>query len=887
MNTSKPLNWSVENTRQLNLPIAEVIDELMTQVSRQSNVILQAEPGAGKTSMVPLCLLTHLNPKKKILLLQPRRIAARNAAYRLAELINEPVGKRIGYRVRNDAKVSSETRIEVITEGILIRMLQSDPELSQVSLIIFDEFHERSLDSDLSLAFCLEVQQTLRDDLKLLVMSATLEHQNLSQLMMNCPVLLSAGRSYPVTIDYVNPNPRSATQSAFDRMETWKSLLVSAVSEVMTDDSLSYPGILIFLPGVAEIHQAAEILKATIKKHPNYQLVEFYGDMPFEQQQHIFRADATQPRIILSTNIAETSVTIDGIGAVIDTGLMKQSVFDPNVGFNRLHKVRVSKASATQRAGRAGRLSAGRCIRLWNESEKLREQNVADIQREDLASFALELALWGISQVNELKLLDYPNPGALEQARALLKQLNGLDEANRITARGKLLQKLPVHPRLASMLLYSIERDCMSFGCLIAAMIEQKDIFKGEARLQPDFYSRLVFVLDQIGNRNQAPAIRRLLTDAKKLFKQLSQLNDLGGIQSQATQNQANQNQAKSPQKSFDDLFKISKNDFEKLEQASFLLAIAFPDRIAQPRGQGYKLANGSGAIMDAPLSNAPRLVVAVVMGGHSKTSKIFQAIELSENALESHFTEHIVEKTVTQWDTKSQSVKASVQRCYYELVLSESPIKDVDAALVTEALLQGIRQNGLPWDEHSKSLLARINRLRQLPQFAQEFPDFSEAYLLNNLSEWLAPFIQGLTKLSQVTAERLNQALMAKLDWTTQQKLEQLMPVKLKVASGSQIKIDYVSADKPILAVKLQEMFAEKQTPCVANGQIKVVIHLLSPAGRPLAITEDLASFWANAYQEVKKQMKGRYPKHPWPDDPLSATATRHTKKRANKSGA
>lgn len=844
----------------IDLPIADVIDKLQQSFIQNKNIILQASPGAGKTTIVPLVLLQQLKSGQKILLLQPRRIAARNAALRLSQILEEEVGQTVGYRVRNETKVSGLTKLEVITEGILIRMLQSDPELGDVGLIIFDEFHERNLDSDLGLAFSLEVQQTLRDDLKLMIMSATLDLNNLPELLNNAPLITCDGRSFPIDIEYL-----SKANAGVHRLSSWKKQLVPAVLNGINNSSSQAKNILVFLAGMAEINWAEKQLIPLLETHSNYQLVKFYGDLPFQQQQKVISPEHDKATIILSTNIAETSVTILGVGTVIDSGLQRENYFDPNVGFNRLRTVRISKASATQRAGRAGRLIAGRCIRLWPESEILREQSIPDILREDLTSLSLELATWGIQYVSHLSLLDQPNQGALQQARQLLIELNALDAEYKITRHGIRIHSLLTHPRLANMLIRSLELGCETLACIVAALIEEKDIFVGEARKDSNFSARVSFLIEQaIGNRSNW-ACKQVLVRASKLHAKLKSVYEL----------------EKDKKTHTNKLFKVDSSIYSEMAFVGILMAIAFPDRIAIKRGQGYRLANGTGAIVESPLSNDSELVVAVVLGGQGKTAKIFQSTGLSLAELEANFSDLIIDKEMTQWDQSSQSVKAYTERRFGAITLAKKSIAQPNKELVLKGLLDGIKQHGFPWSDSLRQLQARITRIRALPEFIQEFPDMSDESLIQGVDTWLAPYLHGLNKLSQVSNQLFFKAFTGLLDWNSLKRLDELMPERITVASGSSIKIDYLNPDKPILAVKLQEMFGEEESPKIANGRMSLLIHLLSPAGRPLAITEDLASFWENGYIDVKKQMRGKYPKHPWPDDPLSAVATRHTKNR------
>lgn len=850
----------IQKIFEFDLPIVKVIDELRQSLKSNKNLILQASPGAGKTTIVPLVLLAELTKSKKILLLQPRRIAAKNAALRLAQILGEKVGLTVGYRIRNETKVSQSTKIEVITEGILIRMLQSDPELSDVSTVIFDEFHERSLESDLGLAFSLEVQQTLRDDLKLLIMSATLDLSNLSNLLNNAPLIICPGRNFPVDIEYL-----SDASVSNQRLAGWKNQLVSAVARAVDNSSSQAKNILIFVAGIAEINWAEKQLQPLVEKYNDYQLLKFYGDLAFAQQQQIISPKNDDPKIIISTNIAETSVTIKGIGTVIDSGLQRESHFDPNVGFNRLRTVRISQASATQRAGRAGRLSEGRCIRLWRDSETLREQSTPDIVREDLTGLSMELAAWGIQDVSQLSLLDLPNQGALQQARELLLELNALDPEYKITSHGKKIHRLLVHPRSANMLLRSVELKCQTLACIVAAMLEDKDVFVGESRKNPDFSARVSYLIEQSFKEQPNWNCKQILIRANKIFAQLASIS----VSDKNATGLSKKN------------FKVDSAIYDELSFTGILVAITFPDRVAIKRGEGYRLANGTGAMLDSPLSKDSELVVVVTLGGQGKTAKIFQAVDLSFAELESNFTDQIIQKQSTKWEQNSQSVQAFEERCFGAITLTKKRLTKPDSELIQKGLLVGIKQNGLPWTDNLRQLQARVCKLRALPEYQEQFPDFSDQTLISELHRWLAPYLDGLTKLSQLRSQLLSEALTAQLDWDTLKRLDKLMPERIKVASGSLIRVDYLASEKPVLAVKLQEMFGESESPKIAEGRVSLLIHLLSPARRPLAITEDLASFWQNGYLDVKKQMRGKYPKHPWPDDPLTAVATGRTKQR------
>ncbi|WP_196140345.1 ATP-dependent helicase HrpB [Aliikangiella sp. G2MR2-5] len=831
---------------KLDLPISRHLAAICAQVCTHSSLILQAEPGAGKTTLVPLALLPLLEPDKRILVLEPRRLAARTAAVRMAEILGETVGETVGYRIRHEVKIGKSTRVEVITEGILTRMLQTDPELPDVGIIIFDEFHERSVDADLGLAFALEVQSGLRDNLKLLVMSATLQADNLKRLMPDAPVIQCEGKCFPVEVEYISPG------NSFD----WRSVLVDGVAKALIKSSKD---ILVFLPGQSEIEQAKNIIENAEFFHEGLVIHTLFGNLPFEKQQRALLPERKRRKIILSTNIAETSLTIEGVDCVIDCGLFRQNVFDPNSGFNRLETTRVSLASATQRQGRAGRLSAGLCIRLWTKSDTLRAQGVPEILRVDLAGFMLEAALWGVTDVSELALLDLPNRGMMSQAQSLLQSINALDSSNRVTAYGKQISQLGVHPRLAHLLFQSIQLGAAEIGCLLASMLEEKDIFIGEQSKQIDILARIEFLLH---SNNQNRRSSNILRQKSVLYNRIKPyLRD------------SKVNQKSAP---------------ESLSDASQLLALAFPDRVAKRRGSGYLLASGRGAQIEPCYDTGAEYIVACQLGGRDRKAKIFLAIDIDVSTIESTFASQITDSKKVCWDKARQSVIAENQRLFGKLVLTSTPCSEVTDGEVASGLIDGIQLLGvdsLPWSDKLRQWQHRILKLRSLSDFAELFPDVSDEALLISAESWLMPFLSGLSKISQVTEKIFGDALMSILDWDSQQILNKLMPEKIQVASGSWVKLDYVSAQQPVLAVKLQEMFGEKDSPEIANGQIKVIVHLLSPARRPLQVTSDLASFWTNGYEAVKKEMKGRYPKHPWPDDPLTAVATNLTKRRLNQS--
>ena len=770
-------------------------------------------------------------------------MAARNAAIRMSELVAEPVGQLIGYQVRNERKTSRRTRIEVITEGILTRIIQSDPELKGIGLVIFDEFHERSLDADLGLAFTIDVVDSLRDDLKILIMSATLDELNIEKILPNAKVINSTGRGFPVTTEYLAPT----------RLKDWKSVLTAAVEKGLLQ---AKGNLLVFLPGVAEINAAESLIRSSRINLQDIEILQLHGRLEFSLQKKVLKPDNHQRRIILSTNIAESSLTIPGVYCVIDSGLERVGRFEPSVGFNRLITSRISKASSTQRAGRSGRIGPGYCIRLWAESESLKNHQDAEILRADLAPFVLEIANWGVSNLDELSLIDKPNLGAFSQAQSLLVQLEAIDENYRITTHGKSVLDLAVSPRFAHMILLANSSE-LKLACLLAAMLEERD--SSSSSKYSNFY---LWLSDFLANFKKQRNSNSVLIQLKKLLKKT----------------------VSSDEKLNEDLLNSIKGISEIESVSSRLIALAFPERIAKKRGAGYLLVNGSGAILPEEAHCDAELIVAIELGGRSKEGKIFRYVEIDKCVVETLFENQVVDVENIEWDKRTAAVKASQQRKLGSIVLSESPIQNPNPEQIARGLMTGIRQKrleNLNWQESTLALLKKLSLLSSVKRFENDFPKLNFNCLSDKLEEWLMPFLNGINRLEQVSSEILHDAVLSCLDYQQQIKLNELMPDKLLVASGSQIKIDYISGERPVLSVKLQEMFGEKESPKIADGEISLLVHLLSPAQRPLQITEDLHSFWLNGYESVKKEMKGKYPKHPWPDDPMTAVATRHTKKR------
>lgn len=825
------------------LPIDAILPDVRETLGRHRALVLEAPPGAGKTTRVPLSLLDEpWLAGRKILMLEPRRLAARAAAQRMADLLAEKVGETVGCTVRFERRVSERTRIEVLTEGILTRRLQSDPELAGVGLVIFDEFHERHLDSDLALALCADAAEGLRDDLRLLVMSATLDGERVAELL-RAPSLRSEGRSYPVTVQYLpegadGPLPQAAA---------------AAVRRAVRQES---GDILVFLPGAGEIRRTAEVLggEGGLLIHP------LYGNLSQQAQQAAIVPDPQGRRkVVLATNIAETSLTIEGIRVVIDGGWMRVPRFDPAAALTRLETVRVSRASAEQRKGRAGRLGPGVCYRLWSEKtqEGLVPYNMPEILTADLAGLALELARWGVTDPADLQWLDEPSLGSWLQARELLTGLDALDGRGLITAEGQAMARMPTHPRLAHMLYRAKGLGAGSLACDVAALLEERDILSGTSR-DCDFVSRV-------------EALSRFRRDGRAAARAL-------GADPEAC------SRAERAAKQFRRL--LGEADTMETEVGiGLLLALAYPDRVAQPRSGNatrYRLANGRGAKLAPECPMAGRWLVAANLGGNGTELVVRLAATTSREELEEHLPEHLTAGERVEWDARSESVVAASEVRFGKLVLESEPLGHPDSGAVAATMLEGIRQMGLqalPWSDEAKRLRARIAFLHHhFPE--QEWPDLSDSALAGSL-DWLAPFLTGIRRRDHLRQLNMAAILLARLEWDQQQKLEEGAPERVALPSGRNARLDYSEPESPVLAVKLQEMFGQADTPRVGWGRVPVTLHLLSPAQRPIQVTRDLKGFWERTYAEVKKELKGRYPKHPWPDDPWSAVPTGRTKKR------
>ncbi|MGH8278148.1 MAG: ATP-dependent helicase HrpB [Gammaproteobacteria bacterium] len=827
-----------------NLPIDVLLPELRTVLAQSHTAVIEAPPGAGKTTRAPLALLDAAwLAGRKLVVLEPRRLAARAAAQFMARTLGEPVGKTIGYRVRMETRVSARTRIEIVTEGVLLRLLQADPALADYGLVIFDEFHERSLSADLALTLCLDMQAVLRPDLRLLVMSATLDGAAVAKFLGDAPRLRATGRSFPVTTHY----------RALDSHASLEPQVIRVLDQVLAGEP---GGVLVFLPGTREIRRVAAGL--TERVPPGTQLRLLYGDLGLEEQDAaILPAPAGQRKLVLATSIAETSLTIEDVRVVVDAGLARVPRFDPVSGLTRLVTQRVSQASADQRRGRAGRLAPGVCYRLWGEAERLEVRTAPAILHADLAPLVLELAAWGSVDPQKLHWLDPPPTGAVAQAAALLQQLGALDVVRRITAHGKALLQLPLHPRLAHMVVKGAERGTGSSACLLAALLSERELLPREARRQTDVAPRLE-ALAQAGGTPKRPSVGRL----RRLWAVAQDIARAAAVDT---------GRGCSP------------------EHAGLLLALAYPDRVARRRPGGaprYLLSNGRGAFLEADdaLAGSDWLAVAA-LDGNPREARIFLAAHLEESVLRQVLADQIIWRERTEWDVNASAVSAVREQCLGAIVLESGMLANPDPERSVQLLLAAIRRAGvgcLPWTAALRNWQARVLLLRGLQ--GERWPDISDEHLAATLEVWLAPHLAGVARLRQLSALPLQVVLESPLDYRQRQKLDELAPEHFRVPTGAQIRLDYTAGATPVLAVRVQELFGLDVTPCIVNGRVPLLLHLLSPAGRPLQVTRDLPGFWRASYAEIVKEMRGRYPKHPWPDDPLHAQPTRHTKRRRGK---
>lgn len=823
----------------MTLPVHSVLEELRDVLARKRLAVLEAPPGAGKTTVIPLALLdADWLAGRRIIMLEPRRLAAKNAARFMSRILGEQPGETVGYRVRLETRVGKATRIEVVTEGVLTRMLQDDPALEGVGLLIFDEFHERNLQGDLGLALALDAREHLRDDLALLVMSATLDGARVAALLDDAPVVRTLGRQYPVETRHQGVVAEEDIAIATAR----------AALELMTQEAGS---LLAFLPGAGEIRRAVAWLAERVPA--DVELAPLYGDLsPAEQDRAIRPSGANRRKLVLATNIAESSLTIEGVRLVVDSGLERAPLFDPGSAMTRLVTRRISQASADQRRGRAGRMEAGVCLRLWREADTARMSAhiMPEILVADLAPLVLELAGWGIAQPERLRWLDAPPAAACSQARELLCELGALDERFRITPTGRSMLGLPVHPRLAHMLLAARDAGLGELGCVLAALLEERDPLS--ATRDADIDLRIRALASGVGiARGQ-----RL-----RMLQSAAQIAARAGM-----------------------TFNVMKtNTIAHAERSAFLIAAAYPDRIAQRRpgrDPRFRMAGGRGAMLDRDdsLAQAEWLAVASVAGG-GREARILLAAELHADDV-ARLEAEAGETVDVRFDAASLAVVARRVRKVGSLVLEEHPVP-VPAERAVPALLDGIRAAGidvLPWDSETRSLCERAETLRRIEPDA--WPRCDAASLLASLDDWLAPFIQGVTKLAALSPQVMRQALAHRLGHENARRLDDQAPREFELPSGQRVRIDY-SGEFPVLAARIQQFFGLHETPAVAGGRLPLMLQLLSPANRPMQVTRDLASFWKNTYPDVRKDLRGRYPKHAWPEDPWTAPPRARSVKR------
>jgi ATP-dependent helicase HrpB len=827
------------------LPIAGALPALRTSLKDHNNVLLEAPPGAGKSTFVPLALLdAPWLAAKKILMLEPRRLAARAVATRMARLLGEPIGQTVGYRTRLETKVSRDTRIEVVTEGILTRMVQSDAELPDVGIVIFDEFHERSLNADLGLAFCFESQQTLREDLRLLVMSATLDLEPLSALLDGAPVIRSSGRSFAVETRYV---PR--------RNDLHLELqMASIVRRAMTEHD---GDVLCFLPGAAEIIRVQRNLEAQ-GLGPGIRVMPLYGDLSSAAQDAALEpAPKGQRKIVLATTIAETSLTIEGIRVVVDSGLRRYAEFDPATGMSHLVTVKISQAAADQRRGRAGRISEGVCYRLWSEGVQstLAPHTAPEIVSADLAPLALELSCWGVADAASLRWLDPPPAAPLAQARELLGQLDAIDAGFRVTAHGLSLSRMGAHPRLAHMLARSRSMGATRLACDIAAVLSERDILRATPGARDADLRLRISVMR--GETETLPA--GISVDSRAL--------------SQASRSSVDWQRR---------LASHSPETADPHTATGALLALAYPDRIARARSDDgrYLLANGRGARFAEPQAlTKSEFIVAAELDGADRDARIFLAAPVALSELQVLFDTRIVEDATIVWDERANAIRARRERRLGALLLESSELRSPDPEAMHAATLAGLKALGLsvlPWTPDIDQWRARVGLVRRYSVPSPEpWPDLSDEALLDTLDDWASPWVAGFTRKEHFARMDLGGALRSRLSHAQSAILDREAPTHYVVPSGSRIPIDYLDGEVPTLSVRLQEMFGLHATPQVAAGKLPLLLKLLSPARRPVHITRDLVSFWERGYHEVKKDLKGRYPKHYWPDDPYTAEPT------------
>ena len=827
----------------MTFPIDPLLPRIRASLATHPRLVLEAPPGAGKTTQVPPALLDEpWLAGRKIVMLEPRRVAARAAAHFMARQRGEDVGGTVGYRIRFENRVSASTRIEVVTEGILTRMLQDDPMLEEVGALLFDEFHERHLSADLGLALALDVQAGLREDLRIVVMSATLDGERLANLL-DAPRLSSAGRSFPVSIAHFASRRDEAPEHQTRR----------AVEHALAQ----HPGdVLVFLPGQREISRVESLLAPSQAAD----ILALHGELPVEAQSRVLQPDPDgRRRVVLATNVAESSVTLPGVRVVIDSGLAREPRYDPNSGFARLDVVNIAQASADQRAGRAGRVAEGWAYRLWPESQRLEPQRRPEMAQVELAGLALELAAWGDA---DLRFVDAPPPGALAAARELLHRLGAL-EGGSITPLGRRMLALGTHPRLAAMLLAPRDRVEQALACDLAALLEARDPLRSRSDSLAERWQALAaFRAGRIGPEASRSSLAALDQAAKQWRRRL-RLDTAPPPDAPA-------------------------------HLLGDVLLHAFPDRIGRQHPSDpyrYLLANGrSVKLFDDSTLYGERWIVASELRDEARDARVLRATPLDETRLREDFPQRFITEDRVLWDANTRGIAAVRETRFDRIVIESRPLAKPDPARYADALVDAVRQLGLralPWTPAQEQWRARVRCLRAWMPELEGLPDLSDAALLDSLDDWLKPALAGKTRLDALDEQAFGEALKSATPWAMRQKIDALAPTRIQVPSGMERTIEYAYDDEtdapiaPVLAVKLQELFGLADTPRIADGRVPLTLHLLSPGGKPLQITQDLKGFWDRTYPEVKKEMKGRYPKHPWPDDPWSATATHRAKPR------
>jgi ATP-dependent helicase HrpB len=850
------------------LPIDAALPELRRALREHASAVLTAPPGAGKSTVVPLVLLDEpWAAGKRMLMLEPRRLAARAVALRMAQTLGEPVGRTVGYRMRLDTKVSRDTRIEVVTEGVLTRMLQTDPELEGAAAVLFDEYHERSLQADLGLALTLDARASVTPHLKILVMSATLDGAAVSRLLGDAPVITAHGRSFPVETRYAGKGlpPLPETGPARGMQESPEALVARLVRRALEEE----PGdVLVFLPGAREIHRVRTLLEGSAPLASNgggrVQVLPLYGELSSEEQDAALRpATAGSRRVVLATNIAETSLTIPGVRVVVDSGLVRRSRFDPATGMSRLETERISRASAEQRQGRAGRVQPGVCYRAWSEGAQrsLAPFSPAEILEADLAPLALELGSWGVRDAATLRWLDAPPAALLASARDLLGRLGALDAGGRITPHGREMARLGVHPRLAHMLLRAKETGSLPLAADLAALLSERDLLRGTTGARDaDIRGRIEALRGQGGEPGgiDRAALQRARRGARELLRQLRAPADSSVAES------------------------------ARGGSVGGLLALAFPDRIGRRRAGGegrFTLTNGRGAHFAEPQSlSRQELIVAIDLDDRERDARIRLAAPVTREDIDQYVGARLERSDSVEWNVREQAVLARRVLRLDDLVLEESALPEVPREAARAAMLEGIRQLGLetlPWSRESRDLQARIAFVRRLGGPFERWPDLSDEALAASIDDWLTPWLDGITRREHLARLPLLDALLSRLSWEERRELDALAPTHLTVPSGSRIHIDYRDESAPAVSVRLQEVFGLEATPRIGGGRVPITFKLLSPAQRPVQVTRDLASFWRGAYAEVRKDLRGRYPKHHWPENPLEAQAVRGVRRR------